>query len=126
MIREWRTYQTRLIIRWLVLLVHFEDGQHKDLGIGLVESRLISFADHLKELVGQVRAGIQLDVAGEHVEGGCGFTRYVTAHVHRVQQLFLILVHLREADVHPWWSKRAVVRVGGDLLRWRYLRWDRK
>lgn len=121
-----RTYQTRLIVGRLVLLVHLEDGQHEDLGIGLVESRLVPPADHLEELDGQVRAGIQLDVAGEHVEGGRGLTRYVAAYVHWVQQLLLVLVHLHEADVHPWRPERAVVRVGGDLLRRWYLRQDRK
>lgn len=120
------TYQARLIVRRLALLVHLEDGQHEDLGIGLVEGRLIPPADHLEELDGQVRAGVQLDVAGEHVEGGRGLARYVAAHVHRVQQLLLVFVHLREADVHPRRPERAVVRVGGDLLRRWYLRQDRK
>jgi len=110
----------------LALFIHLEDGQYEDLGIGLVESRLIPSADHLEELDGQVRAGIQLDVAGEHVEGGRRLARYVTAHVYRIQQLLLVLVHFCEADVHPRRSERTVVRVGGDLFRRRYLRQNRK
>lgn len=119
-------YQLRLIVGWLALLVHLEDRQYEDLGIRLVEGRLIPPADHLEELGGQIRAGIQLDVAGEHEVGGRGFARYVAAHVHWIQQLLLVLVHLREADVHPRRPERAIVRIGRDLLRRWYLRWNRE
>lgn len=117
-----RTYQTRLVVGRLTLLVHLEDRQHKDLRIGLVEGRLIPPADHFQKLGGQIRAWVQLNVAGKYVEGGRRLARNVASHVHRVQQLLLVLVHLCEADVHPWRPERAVIRVGDDLLRWRYLR----
>lgn len=111
-----------LVVRRQALPVHLEDGQHEDLGIWLVESRLISPTDHLQELGGQIRTWVQLYVAGEHVESGRGLPRHVAAHVHRVQQLLLVLVHLREADVHPRRPERAVVCVGDDLLRRWHLR----
>lgn len=121
-----RTYQACLIVRWLALLVHLEDGQYEDFRIGLVERRLIPPADHLEELDRQIRTGVQFDVAGKHVEGGRGLARYVAAHVYRIQQLLLVLVHLCEADVHPRRSERAVVCIGDDLLRQWYLKWNKK
>lgn len=117
-----RTYQASFVVGRQTLAVHLEDRQHEDLGIRLVESRLIPPANHLQELRGQVRTGVQLNVAGKHVESGRGFPRHVAAHVHRVQQLLVVLVHLREADVHPRRPERAVVRVRDDLLRRRHLR----
>lgn len=116
------TYQTRFVIRRLTLLVHFENRQHEDFGIGFVECWLIPSTDHLQKFGRQIRARVQLDIAREHVESGRGFARYVATHVNWVQQFLLVLVHLRETHVHPRRTERTVVRVGDDLFRRRNLR----
>jgi len=77
-----RRYQMCFIVGWLTLLIHLEDRQYEDFRIRLVKGRLIPPADHLEELGGQIRAGIELNIAGEHKVGGRGFARYVSTHVH--------------------------------------------
>lgn len=95
------THQPGLVGGWLALLGDLEDTQNEDLGIRTFEGLVVTPAYHLEEVGRQTRAGVELDVACQDVVRGRRLARHVPAHVYRVEQFVLGLVHLGDARVHP-------------------------